>query len=191
MWNYLDRGVSPHGNSCHMKGIPAQTPPRFVWPTKPAFVQEGTARVRRQQGWGRPQGPVPLSSLALSPPAQPLSRWPPSRVPRGFGVSVACFSLSVALCLPSLVHVSLPWSLSVPPLCSCPLSLVVVCVPFPHLSSPTPFPLIFLSCPWGFLPITPQAERPEECRTVSNSPIQDAPPQGSDKCDKWDQRPWE
>lgn len=188
MWNYLDRGVSPHGNSCHMKGIPAQTPPRFVWPTKPVFVQEGTARARRRQGWRRPQGPVPLWSLALSPPTGPLNRWPPSRVPASLrGLcwlffspcgSLSAFpcprlSASVSLCAPSPFLSFVPGGGSV---CPSPTSIL-----------PTPLPLLSLGVPTRH----PMLRGLRSTIEYQKSHLQDAPPQGSDKCDKWDQRPWE
>lgn len=134
-----------------MKGIPAQTPPRFVWPTKPVFVQEGTARARRRQGWGRLQGPGPHVILGPLPsrraPESLASLQGPSWL-RGlccriFWLSAfpcPCLSASVSLCASS------PFLSFVPGGGVCPSPTPVL----PHIVSS----LIFLRCPWGFPPVT-------------------------------------
>lgn len=137
MWNDLDRGVSA-------KGSQPRTPPRFVWPTKPVFVQEGTVRVGRRQGWGasaRPCPPVGLGPVPSSRASESLASLQcPSRL-RGL-CCLFCYP-RVSLCTfpsPSL-------SASVP-LCP-PVSVPVLCrqcrvSPLPPLSSPRPFLLSHL-----------------------------------------------
>lgn len=145
-WNYLDRGVSLHGNSCRMKET---VKPRL----RPHLFGQQSPRLCRKQ-WSRrdgvggcpggcPQAPshwlssAPWLSLWLSTPIRPASEALVSLLSPGFGVSVPLFLCPYVSLSPSAIF-SLPPSL--PPASLSPvLSFVTrgVC-PSPSPSHPVP-----------------------------------------------------